>query len=58
MPYFAGAAPENGGPVVVVEIEGMITAGQLSYLRRQTASCGKGRGAIVCPNLGYARGVS
>jgi len=24
MPYFAGAAPENGGPVVVVEIEGMI----------------------------------
>ncbi len=41
MPYFAGAAPENGGPVVVVEIEGMITAGQLSYLRRQTAAAVK-----------------
>lgn len=34
----AATTPENEGPVVVIEVEGTITAGQLSYIRRQTAA--------------------
>lgn len=31
----AFGAPENGGPVLVIEVEGTITAGQLGYISRQ-----------------------
>ncbi len=31
----AAASPEAGGPVVVIEVEGTITAGQLSFISRQ-----------------------
>lgn len=34
----AFAAPESGGPVLVIEVEGTITAGQLSFISRQIAA--------------------
>lgn len=37
----AAAAPENAGPVFVVEVEGMITAGKLNFLIRQTGEAVK-----------------